>query len=73
MNVLRSLLLLNLLLAACAEPGPASHRYDENDYVTGSNLPRRGSPPPEVRTVSKEAVDDWQRTRPGQMPTGMGR
>ena len=31
------------LLAACAEPGPSASRYGDNDYVTGSNLPRRGS------------------------------
>ena len=60
-------------LAACADPGTTTTRYNENEYVTGSNLPRRGSMPPEARTVSKETIEDWQRTRPGQMPTGMGR
>jgi hypothetical protein len=72
MNVLRSLLLLNLLLAACAEPGPTSRRHSEDDYVTGSNLPRRGSTP-EAETVSRDRVEDWQRSRTGQVPAGMGR
>ena len=39
-------------LAACADPGPTTTRYNENEYVTGSNLPRRGSMPPEARTVA---------------------
>jgi hypothetical protein len=59
-------------LAACAEPGPSSNRHNEDDYVTGSNLPRRGSMPPEARTVSKETIEDWQRARPGAKAPGMG-
>jgi hypothetical protein len=59
-------------LAACAEPGPTSNRHNEDDYVTGSNLPRRGSMPPEAQTVSKETIEDLQRTRAGPMP-GIGR
>jgi hypothetical protein len=59
------------ILGACAEPGPPASRYDEHDYVTGSNLPRRGSSmPPEAQTVSKEQVEEWQRARPAPMPTG---
>jgi len=59
------------LLAACAEPGPSASRYGDNDYVTGSNLPRRGSTmPPDTQTVRKETLEDWQRPRPGPMPTG---
>ena len=52
-------------LAACAEPGPPASRYDEHDYVTGSNLPRRGSTmPPDAQTVSQQQVEEWQRARP---------
>ena len=58
-------------LAACSDTGPA-RRYNDDDYVTGSNLPRRGSMPSEAQTVSKETVDDWQRVRPGQKAPGMG-
>jgi hypothetical protein len=59
------------VLGACAEPGPPASRYDEHDYVTGSNLPRRGSTmPPDTQTVRKETLEDWQRARPGPMPTG---
>ena len=59
------------VLGACAEPGPPASRYDEHDYVTGSNLPRRGSTmPPDVQTVSKEQVEEWQRARPGPKPSG---
>jgi len=60
-------------LAACAEAGQTSFRHNEDDYVTGSNLPRHSSMPPEAQTVSKETIDDLQRTRPGPMPAGMGR
>jgi hypothetical protein len=59
-------------LAACA-PSPGTGRYDDNDYVTGSNLPRRGgSLPTEAQGVSKDTLDDWQRVRPGTRGPGGG-
>ena len=63
-----------LALAACADPSaPPTRVYDDDDYVTGSNLPRRGSTmPPEAQTVSREAVEDWQRMRAPGKPMGTG-
>jgi hypothetical protein len=60
-------------LGACAaNPGPAG-RYDDNDYVTGSNLPRRGGTmPTEAQGVSKDTLDDWQRVRPAPRGPGGG-
>lgn len=71
MKKLALALLAGSLLAACADSGPA-RRYDDNDYVTGSNLPRRGSMPGEVQSVDKNTVDDWQRARPGARGPGGG-
>jgi hypothetical protein len=70
---MKTLLLAAILvssLAGCAEPGQTSNRHNDDDYVTGSNLPRRGSTPPEAQTVSKETIEDWQRGRAG--PKGPG-
>ena len=71
MKKLALALVVGTLLAACADSGPA-RRYDDNDYVTGSNLPRRGSMPTEVQSVGKDTVDDWQRVRPGARGPGGG-
>lgn len=46
---------------------------DDKEYVTGSNLPRRGSSGARVDTLSKEQAEDLQRARPGPMPMGGGR
>ena len=57
-------------LAACTSPDSGAARVrSSDDYVTGSNLPRRSS---EVQVMSKEQAEDLQR-RPGPVPTGMGR
>jgi hypothetical protein len=64
-------------LAACAsvdEHDSTPRVKDDNDYVTGSHLPRRkGSAPSEAQTLSTQQVEDLQRVRPGPMPTGAGR
>ena len=62
-------------LGACADPSappaPPARVYDDGNYITGSNLPRRGSTrPPEAQTVSREALEEWQRARTGPKPAG---
>jgi len=64
-------------LVACAgadnEDGKPRLR-DDNEYVTGSNLPRRKtSMPSEASTLSDQAVEEMQRTRPGPIPMGSAR
>jgi len=47
---------------------------DDNEYVTGSNLPRRKtSLPTEASTVSEQAAEELRRIRPGPIPMGSGR
>ena len=61
------------LLVSCADPAaPPARVYDDGDYVTGSNLPRRSRMPPEAQTVSREVVEDWQRSRTAPKPIGGG-
>lgn len=67
---MRTLAILLLCLAACApiDPNQASRVKGDDDYVTGSNLPRRDRS--EVQVMSKEQMEDLQRARPGPMPPG---
>jgi hypothetical protein len=65
------------LLAACAAPAPQGEQADQQaaqtvvrDYdsesITGSHLKRRGGVAAmDGQTLSREAVEDWQRGRPG--------
>ena len=47
---------------------------DDNEYVTGSNLPRRKtSLPSEASTMSDQAAEEMRRVRPGPIPMGSGR
>jgi hypothetical protein len=64
-------------LAACAsvdnKDGKRQLR-DDNEYVTGSNLPRRKtSLPSEASTMSDQAAEEMRRVRPGPIPMGTGR
>jgi hypothetical protein len=66
------------LLAACAgTDGPNQPRprvWNDSDYVTGSNLPRRDkSMPADAQTISKQQIEEWQLPKPGPMPSGGGR
>ncbi|HEX9434165.1 MAG TPA: hypothetical protein VF936_15430 [Burkholderiales bacterium] len=65
-----AMLVVFISLTACTsvEPG-APQIKDDNDYVTGSNLPRR-SRSSDVRVLTKDQVDDLMRSRPGPMPAG---
>jgi len=64
------------LLGACAgaeDPNRVARPWNDSDYVTGSNLPRRDrSMPSDVETVSKPTLEQWQLPKPGNksMPGG---
>ena len=64
-------------LAACASIDNTDAKpqlKDDNEYVTGSNLPRRKtSLPTEASTVSEQAAEELRRIRPGPIPMGSGR
>ncbi len=49
-------------LAACTSVEPASTTKGDNEYMTGSNIPRR-SPPSDVQVVTKEQAEEVMRTR----------
>jgi hypothetical protein len=51
-------------LAACTGVEPASTTKGDNEYMTGSNIPRR-SPPSDVQLMSKEQAEEVMRTRAG--------
>ena len=61
-------------LAACASVDnmdTTRRVLDEDDFVTGSNLPRRKSSlPSEAGSMSKDAAEDMMRTRPMLPPSG---
>jgi len=64
-------------LGACASAdnkGAKPQIRDDNEYVTGSNLPRRKtSLPTEASAVSEQAAEELRRVRPGPIPMGTGR
>jgi len=68
-NAMLAALVLTSLTACTTDPGYAPQIKDDNDYVTGSNLPRR-SRSSDVSVMSKEQVEDLMRSRPGPMPAG---
>jgi hypothetical protein len=70
---MRALLILALSLAACApiDPNQPSRVKGDDDYVTGSNLPRRAGPS-DASVMTKEQMEDLMRSRPGPMPAGGG-
>ena len=63
-------------LVACASidpPDTKARAWDDNDYVTGSNLPRRKTSfPGEANSMSREDAEEMMRSRPAPiMPGGM--
>jgi hypothetical protein len=62
------------LLSACAAAGDPSQPprvWNDNDYVTGSNLPRRDrSKPTDAQTMSRQQIEELQLPRPAPMPAG---
>ena len=59
-----------LTLGACADdPNRPSRMRSDDDYMTGSNLPRRQT---DATTLSRERVEDLQRVRPGMKGPGAG-
>jgi hypothetical protein len=71
-----------IVAVLCSLPGCASIEdkdwkpqvRNDDDFVTGSHLPRRKADAPrEVTIMSKEQLEDLQRPRPGPIPTGSGR
>jgi hypothetical protein len=69
------------LLAACAAPAPQGQeatgqqaaqvvvRDYDSESITGSHLKRRGGVSAmEGQTLSRDALEDWQRQRTGAMP-----
>ena len=64
-------LVLTSLTACTTDPGYAPQIRDDNDYVTGSNLPRR-SHSSDANVMSKEQVEDLMRSRPGPKGPGSG-
>jgi hypothetical protein len=56
--------LLLTSLAACTGVEPASTPKGDNEYMTGSNIPRR-APPSDVQVMSKEQAEEVMRTRAG--------
>ena len=65
---------MGCLLAACASTDSSNQPprvWNDNDYVTGSNLPRRDrTKPSEAQTMSKQQIDELQLPRPAPMPAG---
>jgi outer membrane receptor for ferrienterochelin and colicin len=61
-------------LAACASIDNTAAKpqlRDDNEYVTGSNIPRRNtSMPSEVRTISAEELQRSELKAPQPMPGG---
>jgi len=75
-TILSMMIVLSSLVAcASADDKDGKPRLrDDNEYVTGSNLPRRKtSMPGETSTLSDQAVEEMQRIRPGPAPMGSGR
>ena len=64
-------------LGACASAdnkGAKPQIRDDNEYVTGSNLPRhKTSLPTEATTLSDQAAEELRRIRPGPAPPGASR
>jgi len=75
-TILSGMIILSSLVACAGadnEDGKPRLR-DDNEYVTGSNLPRhKTSMPSEASTLSDQAVEEMQRIRPGPIPMGSGR
>lgn len=49
------------LLCACATFEPTVEQFEEQEFRTGSNLPRREHTPDNVSLHSKEMLDSFQR------------
>ena len=63
-------LIVLLTLGACADdPNRPSRMRSDDDYMTGSNLPRRST---DAATMPREQVEDLQRVRPGMKAPGAG-
>jgi len=74
-TILSVTILSSLVACASADNKDAKPQIrDDNEYVTGSNLPRRKtSLPTEASTVSEQAAEELRRIRPGPIPMGSGR
>jgi hypothetical protein len=70
-----------IVAVLCSLPGCASIEdkdgrpqvRNDNDFVTGSHLPRRRADTRDVTIMSKEQLEDLQRSRPGPIAPGAGR
>lgn len=73
MTRMRLAMVLLVCATACApiDPNQPGRVKGDDDYVTGSNLPRR-SIPPEVGVMSTEQTQELMRARPGPKGAGAG-
>jgi hypothetical protein len=63
-------LIVLFALGACADdPNRPSRLKSDDDYMTGSNLPRRQT---DATTIRREQIEDMQQVRPGVRPPGGG-
>jgi len=61
-------LIVLFALGACADdPNRPNRMRSDDEYMTGSNLPRRQT---DATTIRREQVEDLQRARPGMKGSG---
>ena len=57
-------------VCACATLDRNVEPFDEQEYMTGSNIPRRDVPKEPVTVLSKDAFEGLQRWLPTKAPEG---
>jgi len=63
-------LIVLFALGACADdPNRPNRMRSDDEYMTGSNLPRR---PTDATIIRGEQIEEMQRVRPGMKPAGAG-
>lgn len=73
MRRLLSITIIAATLCACATVDKTAEPYDDQEFWTGSNIPRRDRPKDAVTVLDKEAFEGLQRWRPNPGQEGPGR